>query len=79
MLRWQSLVDFLVLTSAFYALLLWARSTRALRIASAVVGIHALALLARRLDLVITRLRFSYYLYNNDLVHFVLPTKHHKS
>jgi len=54
MLRWQSLVDFLVLTSAFYALLVWARSTRALRIALAVVGIHALALLARRLDLVIT-------------------------
>lgn len=54
MLRWQSLVDFLVLTIAFYALLRLAHSTRALRIALGVVGIHALALLARRLDLVIT-------------------------
>jgi uncharacterized protein (TIGR00159 family) len=54
MLRWQSLVDFLVLAAVFYALLRWARSTRALRIALAVVGAHVLALLARRLDLVIT-------------------------
>lgn len=52
--RWQSAVDFLVLTAAFYALLRWAHSARALRIALGVVGIHALALLARRLDLVIT-------------------------
>jgi diadenylate cyclase len=52
--RWQSVVDFLVLTAAFYALLRWAHSTRSLRIALSVVGIHALALLARRLDLVIT-------------------------
>lgn len=52
--RWQSLVDFLVLAAAFYALLRWARSARALRIALGVVGLHALALLARRLDLVIT-------------------------
>ena len=52
--RWQSVVDFLVLTTAFYALLRWAHSARALRIALGVVGIHALALLARRLDLVIT-------------------------
>jgi uncharacterized protein (TIGR00159 family) len=54
MLRWQSLVDFLVLTMAFYALLRWAHSTRALRIALGVVGVHALALLARNLDLVVT-------------------------
>jgi uncharacterized protein (TIGR00159 family) len=52
--RWQSAVDFLVLTVAFYALLRWAHSARALRIALGVVGTHALALLARRLDLVIT-------------------------
>lgn len=52
--RWQSAVDFLVLTAAFYALLLWAQSARALRIALGVVGIHALALLALHLDLVIT-------------------------
>src|ERR1700735_5592869 len=24
------------------------------------------------------RLTFSYYLYNNDFIHFVLPTKHHR-
>ena len=53
-LRWQSAVDFFVLTTAFYALLRWAHSTRALRIGLGVVGIHALALLGRHFDLVIT-------------------------
>lgn len=52
--RWQIVVDFLVLAAALYALLRWAKSARALRIALAVVGLHAVALLARRLDLVIT-------------------------
>lgn len=52
--RWQVLADFLVLTVAFYALLRWARSARAMRIALGVVGLHALALLAHRLDLVVT-------------------------
>ena len=52
--RWQVFVDFLVLAAAFYALLRWARSARALRIALAVVGLHVIALLARHLDLVIT-------------------------
>ena len=59
MLRWQSLVDFLVLAAVFYALLRWARSTRALRIALAVVGAHVLALLARRLDLDCARMTVS--------------------
>jgi diadenylate cyclase len=53
-IRWQSIADFLVLAVAFYALLRWARSARAMRIALGVVGLHALALLARRLDLVVT-------------------------
>ncbi|MBV8730449.1 MAG: DNA integrity scanning protein DisA nucleotide-binding domain protein [Acidobacteriia bacterium] len=53
-IRWQTAVDFLVLAMAFYVLLLWARSARALRIALGVVGLHALALLARQFDLVIT-------------------------
>jgi diadenylate cyclase len=53
-IRWQTAVDFLVLAMAFYFLLRWARSARALRIALGVVGLHALALLARRLDLIIT-------------------------
>ena len=47
-------VDFLVLAAAFYALLRWAISARALRIALAVVVLRALALLTQRLDLVIT-------------------------
>jgi uncharacterized protein (TIGR00159 family) len=46
--------DFLVLMVAFYALLRWARSARAMRIALGVVGLHALALLARHLDLMVT-------------------------
>ncbi len=53
-IRWQLVVDFLVLTVAFYGLLRWAVSARALRVALAVVGLHALSLLARRLDLVVT-------------------------
>jgi hypothetical protein len=32
-LRWQNVVDFLVLTGALYLLLLWAKETRALRFA----------------------------------------------
>ena len=52
--RWQSLVDFLVLALAFYVFLRWARSARALRIALGVVGVHALALVARQLGLIIT-------------------------
>jgi uncharacterized protein (TIGR00159 family) len=42
-----------VLAIAFYGLLRWAISARALRIALAVVGLHALALMAQRLDLVV--------------------------
>jgi DNA integrity scanning protein DisA with diadenylate cyclase activity len=52
--RWQIVADFLALVVAFYALLRWVRSARAMRIALGIVGLHALALLARRLDLVVT-------------------------
>jgi len=52
-IRWQSVADYLIVATAFYALLLWARSARAMRIALGIVGLHALALLARRLDLVV--------------------------
>ena len=52
--RWQVITDFLVVAMAFYALLRWAKSARALRLALGVVGLHALALTARKLDLVIT-------------------------
>lgn len=53
-IRWQVVADFLILAVAFYALLRWARSARALRIALGVLGLHVLALIARNLDLVIT-------------------------
>lgn len=52
-IRWQSLADYLFVAVAFYWLLRWARSARAMRIALGVVALHALALLARRLDLVV--------------------------
>lgn len=55
-LPWQTIPDFLVLTAALYILLRWANQARALRIALAVVGLHALALVARELELVITSL-----------------------
>jgi diadenylate cyclase len=53
-IRWQVVADFLVLSVAFYALLCWARSARAMRIALGIIGLRALSLLAQRLDLVIT-------------------------
>ena len=53
-LRWQDLVDFLVLSLALYVLLLWARQTRALRFAVLIVGLHACALWAMHFDLKIT-------------------------
>ncbi len=52
--RWQSLVDFLVLAAAIYVLLRWAKQARAVRIALAIIGLHAGALAARNYGLVIT-------------------------
>ena len=49
-LRWQDIVDFLVLSLALYVLLLWARQTRALRFAVIIVGLHACALWAMHFD-----------------------------
>ena len=54
LVRWQSLVDFVVLTAALYTLLRWAQQARALRVALVVVGLHAGALVARHFDLVLT-------------------------
>jgi len=54
LVRWQSIVDFFVLTAALYILLKWAQQARALRVALAVLGLHALALVSRRFDLVLT-------------------------
>lgn len=53
-IRWKAIADFLIVAGAFYALLRWARSARALRMVLGVVALHALALFARNLDLVIT-------------------------
>jgi diadenylate cyclase len=55
LLRWQLPIDFLALSVALYGLLCWARSARAMRIALGIVGLRALALLASRLGLVVTR------------------------
>jgi len=52
--RWQSVVDFVVLTTALYILLRWAQQARALRVALVVLGLHAGALVARHFDLVLT-------------------------
>jgi uncharacterized protein (TIGR00159 family) len=52
--RWQSVIDFLVLGFALYALLRWSEQARALRIALGIVGLFTGALLARHLDLIIT-------------------------
>jgi len=54
LVRWQSAVDFVVLTAALYALLRWSQQARALRVALLVVGLHAAALVALHLDLIIT-------------------------
>ena len=51
---WQSVVDFVVLAATLYVLLRWAQRARALRIALSVAGLHAGALAARYLDLIIT-------------------------
>jgi uncharacterized protein (TIGR00159 family) len=52
--RWQSVVDFVVLGFALYALLRWSEQARAFRIALGIVGLLTGALLARHLDLIIT-------------------------
>ena len=54
LVRWQSVVDFVVLTVALYILLRLAQQARALRVALAVLGRHAGALVSRRFDLALT-------------------------
>jgi len=53
-IRWQGWVDFAVLASVLYVVLLWARETRAMRIVIGIVAVYAAARLALNLDLVIT-------------------------
>jgi len=45
LVRWQSVVDFVVLAAALYIVLRWAQ-TRALRVALVVLGLHAGAMVA---------------------------------
>ena len=54
LVRWQTVLDFLVLTGAVYILLGWAQRARAVRIALGIIGLHVGALLARNYDLAIT-------------------------
>jgi diadenylate cyclase len=54
LVRWQSVVDFMVLTAALYILLRWAQQARALRVALVVLGLHAGALVSRHFDLLLT-------------------------
>ncbi len=53
-MRWLSLIDFVVLTLALYAVLSWARQARAMRLAFWIVGLYALSLVTRHFDLIIT-------------------------
>ncbi len=53
-IRWQNVIDFIVLSVAFYIALLWAKQTRALRFALLIVGLHAAALLAGHFNLTIS-------------------------
>ena len=53
-LRWQNVVDFVVLSIAFYLVLLWAKQTRALRFAVMIASFHTASLLAQHFGLTIT-------------------------
>ena len=53
-LRWQNLLDFLVLAVALYVLIRWAKAARALRIALGIAGLHAAAGLAEHFGLFLT-------------------------
>jgi len=54
LVRWQSVVDFVVLAMALYILLSWAQEVRALQVAVVVIGLHAGALVSQCFDLVLT-------------------------
>jgi diadenylate cyclase len=53
-LRWQSLVDLVILTAAISLLLRWSREARALRVTLGILGLEAAAIMARQLGLAIT-------------------------
>ena len=53
-LRWQSIVDFVVLVAAIYFVLRWSREARALRVTLGILALEAGALIARQVHLTIT-------------------------
>ena len=53
-LRWQSIVDFLVVVAAIYVVLRWSRDARALRVTLGILALEAGALIARQVHLTIT-------------------------
>src|SRR6266480_5446235 len=54
LVRWQNVVDFLVLVTVIYWLLCWGRQTRVLRLFVGIAGLVLGGSLARQLDLVVT-------------------------
>ncbi len=53
-LRWQSIVDFVVLVAAIYFVLRWSREARALRVTLGILALEVGALMARQAHLTIT-------------------------
>jgi diadenylate cyclase len=54
LLRWQAIVDLLVLTGGIYIVLRWAQRARALRIVLTLLFLHAGSLLASHFEMIIT-------------------------
>ena len=54
LIRWQSVIDFIVLSAVIYWLLNWARKTRVLRFLLGIGGLVITGSLASRLDLIVT-------------------------
>jgi len=53
-LQWQRVTDFIALSAALYAVLAWARKTRAVRLVIAIITLYLLSIASRRFELLIT-------------------------
>jgi uncharacterized protein (TIGR00159 family) len=53
-LRWQGILDFVILVAAIYFVLRWSRDARALRVTLGILALEAGALIARQVHLTIT-------------------------
>ena len=51
---WQRVTDFIALSAALYAVLAWARKTRAVRLVIAIITLYLLSMASRRFELLIT-------------------------